>query len=244
MVLAKKLLQMARIHGPVFATKRGLAYYSKMRRAARAVAAKPCFDSPESIIDFAFSPPVDGIQPFQVKSEILALVSAVHAQRPQNVMEVGTANGGTLLLWTRCAADNAHLISLDLPGGRFGGGYSSRRGKMYDDFALPGQTITRIRADSHSPKSLELVRKDLAGRQIDFLFLDGDHSYAGIKQDYETFAPLVRPKGIVAFHDIVKCSDASCQVQPFWDEVKQGKPWKEFIEKADQGWGGIGMVIC
>ena len=33
---------------------------------------------------------------------------------------------------------------------------------------------------------------------IDFLFLDGDHSYEGVRRDFENYAPLVRPGGIVA----------------------------------------------
>lgn len=35
----------------------------------------------------------------------------------------------------------------------------------------------------------------------DFVFLDGDHSYAGIAADLEAYAPLVAPGGILAGHD-------------------------------------------
>jgi predicted O-methyltransferase YrrM len=36
---------------------------------------------------------------------------------------------------------------------------------------------------------------------IRFLWIDGDHSYAGAKTDYEGFLPHLNPEGIVAFHD-------------------------------------------
>jgi hypothetical protein len=38
-------------------------------------------------------------------------------------------------------------------------------------------------------------------RPIRFLWIDGDHSYAGAKTDFDDFSPYVAPHGIVAFHD-------------------------------------------
>jgi predicted O-methyltransferase YrrM len=36
---------------------------------------------------------------------------------------------------------------------------------------------------------------------IDFLFIDGDHSIAGCKKDYQLYAGKVRKGGFIAFHD-------------------------------------------
>lgn len=48
--------------------------------------------------------------------------------------------------------------------------------------------------------------KDVYGHfldtDIDMLFIDGVHSYQGVKDDYETFGSRVKKGGIVAFHDI------------------------------------------
>jgi MMP 1-O-methyltransferase len=38
---------------------------------------------------------------------------------------------------------------------------------------------------------------------IDLLFLDGDHSYAAVRQDFEDWAPKVRPGGYLVMHDVV-----------------------------------------
>jgi len=38
---------------------------------------------------------------------------------------------------------------------------------------------------------------------IDMLFIDGDHSYAGVKRDWEMFVPHVREFGVVIFHDTI-----------------------------------------
>lgn len=36
---------------------------------------------------------------------------------------------------------------------------------------------------------------------IDFMFIDGDHSYDGVKSDWEAYKGFLRPGSIIAFHD-------------------------------------------
>ena len=38
-------------------------------------------------------------------------------------------------------------------------------------------------------------------RKIDFLYVDGDHSYEAVSQDIQNFVPFVRAGGLFAFHD-------------------------------------------
>jgi len=54
------------------------------------------------------------------------------------------------------------------------------RGFLHKAFALWGQKIHLIRADSHKVKTLEQAKAILGGKGIDFLFIDGDHSYDGV----------------------------------------------------------------
>jgi len=37
--------------------------------------------------------------------------------------------------------------------------------------------------------------------KIDVLFIDGDHSYEGVKLDFELYSKLMSPKGIILIHD-------------------------------------------
>jgi cephalosporin hydroxylase len=122
--------------------------------------------------------------------------------KPKVVLEIGTANGGTLFLFTRVASQMPIIISIDLPGGRFGGGYPKYKTYLYKQFAKQGR-IYLLRRDSHDPKTLEEVKSILDGQKVDFLFIDGDHSYNSVKQDFEMYSPLVKEGGIIAFHDIV-----------------------------------------
>ena len=162
-------------------------------------------DELEDAVDLVFNLQAGAvtIAPMQVRSEIGELLRRVQAEPPRTVLELGTANGGSLFLFTRVAAEDATIVSVDLPGGAFGGGYAASRRRLYASFARPGQRLELLRADSHDPRTRDEVERALGGRQADFLFIDGDHSLEGVRADFELYEPLVRDGGLVAFHDIV-----------------------------------------
>jgi predicted O-methyltransferase YrrM len=95
-----------------------------------------------------------------------------------------------------------------------------------------------INKDSHNPWALETI-KDLAG-YLDFLFIDGDHSYEGVKKDWEMYSPLVRKGGLIAFHDIAPNYDSGSR--KFYNEIKDGFEHVEFVEDAEQDIMGIGVL--
>jgi predicted O-methyltransferase YrrM len=177
------------------------------------------------------------ITPIQSPREILALLRILKQASPQRILEIGTASGGTLFLFTRIAAADAQLVSIDLPGGPGGGGYPSWKVPLYQEFPLPGQRLELIRDDSHDPGVLSHVAELVGDRGLDFLFIDGDHSYDGVKRDFEMYGSLVKPAGMIAFHDI----DYSCDVRRFWDEIKVGRRFQEIRDDHSQAFG-IGLI--
>ena len=72
------------------------------------------------------------------------------------------------------------------------------------------------------------------------MFIDGDHTYEGVKKDFEMYGPLVRESGIIAFHDIAVI-EKPCEVRKFWKELNSDYK-KEIIEDEKQGWNGIGII--
>ena len=60
-----------------------------------------------------------------------------------------------------------------------------------------GETVVPIRKHS-SEMNLSDLQKPLA-----LIFIDGDHSYEGVKSDFERTIPWLEQGGIVAFHDTV-----------------------------------------
>lgn len=168
--------------------------------------------------------------------EIEQLFDEICRLKPERVLEIGTAKGGTLYLWAQAASDNATIVSVDLPGGDFGGAYAPCRSALYESFARPGQSIHLELADSHLPESLAKVKAHFGGESIDFAFIDGDHTYEGVKADFNDYGPLVRPGGIIAFHDILyRDKQPTIRVDKLWKELKEQYDCTEFIGPEGSG---------
>ncbi len=193
------------------------------------------FESSAELVRFAETIGGGVVAPFQITSEIAALLDRIRTQQPRVVLEIGTANGGTLLLFSRSAHPQATIVSVDLDG------YPAWRIPIYNRFALPGQTMHLLRADSHDPGTRALVEELLDGREIDFLFIDGDHSDAGVRSDFELFYDLVRPGGLIGFHNILDDHDA-CQVRLLWNELRTRYRCEEIVADPNQGRRGIGLL--
>jgi predicted O-methyltransferase YrrM len=202
-------------------------------------------NSLDDLVDFCFNGVGGVIEPLQIRDEIMGLLRIFSKTRPKVVIEIGTAAGGTLFLFCRMAAKDATLISIDLPGGIFGGGYSWWRIPLYKKFGLQKQKLHLIRGDSHSQETLDRVKNILGNREVDFVFIDGDHAYEGVKKDFEMFTPLVKKGGIIAFHDIVvHPAEIGCDVNRLWDEIKESKKYDytEIVSDWNQGQSGIGIL--
>ncbi len=184
-------------------------------------------------------------RPIQKKNEILQLLDRIQGINPRRLCEIGAAGGGTLSLLTHVANPNAELFSIDI-------GYSPEWMAAIESFAREDQTVNCCALDSHDPQTVETLRQMLQGTQLDVLFIDGDHSLDGVRQDFLTFAPLVRKDGIIAFHDIV--SDYSTRfgietgqytgdVPQFWARLRTFYPsTEELIEDVGQDGYGIGVM--
>lgn len=194
-----------------------------------------------SLVDFVLQSHY--IRAMQVPSELQALGRIVEKRAPVHALEIGTAWGGTLFFLTRLASSRATIVSLDLPGGKFGGGYSTRRKWFYQRFARRHQRLHLLQGDSHSGEMFQQVSVAFSGMPLDYLFIDGDHSYEGVRNDFEMYAPMVRKGGLIAFHDIVEgAPDAVGGVPRFWEEIKYRYCGQEIIADPHQGGYGIGIL--
>lgn len=182
----------------------------------------------------------------QKEDEISQIVNRVAEQKPETVVEIGTHNGGTLYCWCKVADPTALVVSIDLPGGRYGGGYDAQRAEyMKKAFPQEGQTLHTIREDSHAPSTRAQLEQLLDGREVDFLFIDGDHTLRGVKLDFEMYGPLVRSGGLIGFHDILPQPGVpTSRVAKLWDEIKHADDY-EYDEYAVMPyyWGGIGVLL-
>jgi len=198
--------------------------------------------SVDKLIDYTYKFSYGLIAPVQIRHELLELLKKIDNRKPRHLLEIGTAGGGTLFLFSHVAHKDAIIISIDQPGGRFGGGYSNARIPLYKSFALKNQQIYLIRKNSHNAVTLDEVKNILNNTKVDFLFIDGDHTYQGVKQDFEIYSSLVRKNGIIALHDIVQSNVTGCEVSKFWEEIKYNYDYIEIVKNWNQNWAGIGII--
>jgi len=196
-----------------------------------------------TLVDFVLSDNYGVLRSGQVRSELTQFLSIARAINPKIIVEIGTATGGTLFTFSRILHPTGTLISIDLPYGKFGGGYHVWKVPFYKSFVSNKQQIFLLRADSHAPSTFAKFQKLLNNLPIDMLFIDGDHSYEGVKKDFEMYSPLVRKGGIIAFHDIADHDRYDgCDVDLYWEKIKVKYKNQEIIGKDNVGWGGIGII--
>ena len=174
--------------------------------------------------------------------ELMRLVSLYFDLQPLRVLEIGTEIGGTLWHWLQNAAAGTDVVSVDdmasLPAEP-----KERLPGMWQSWCPDGVRLEKITGNSRDPETIAIVAALLP--QVDFLFIDGDHTYEGVRADWMNYGPLVRPGGLIAFHDLI--------TPDFGKHVKVPQLWKEIQDAgyltmnlfADPGenWGGIGVVV-
>jgi predicted O-methyltransferase YrrM len=184
----------------------------------------------------------------QKLAEFAPLLTLLARRRPAVVVEVGTYRGGSFYALCNVADPHATLVSIDLPGGLFGGGYDEQELRSMHGYGVHTQSLYFLARDSQDVSTRDAVVKLLDGRLIDFLMIDGDHRYEGVRRDFELYSPLVSAGGLIAFHDILPHPRAPlCQVDVLWDEVKRRYHHIELIDAGEDWgagqWGGIGVLF-
>lgn len=180
------------------------------------------------------------IGPSQVMKEITKLFELIKGENPQTVLEIGTDKGGTLYLWCQAAAEDATIVSIDLSSRRR---YSPRRRDLYAKFVKSiHQKLHFLPFSSHEQSTVEKASTLFGNKKIDYLFIDGDHTYEGVKQDYIMFSPLVKVGGLIAFHDI-KTVRPDCGVREVWEEVTKDMIKENYWEYAENDFGPLGAGI-
>ncbi len=139
-----------------------------------------------------------------------ALTQTTHAERQilrdaangkKRLAEIGVFHGVNSRAFREVMAPDAVLIAID-PYYRFffgirGSGWARRIAHREVDKVARGKVIWIEETGANAVR-----RPEIAGLlPIDFIFIDGDHSYEGLKADWASWSPNVVPGGIVALHD-------------------------------------------
>jgi len=171
----------------------------------------------------------------QVPEELLHFAALAVDHKPTTVCEIGTYNGGTSLFLCGLSSVD-RFVGMDVQP-------LNRR-----EIAALAPRRVDLAVLKGSSRDLKPQLKDsLRGSPIDLLFIDGDHSYEGARADLLDYRELVRPGGLIAFHDIVpdngRGTGDSGGVPILWREIQaRFKNHWEFVRDWGQDGMGIGVI--
>jgi len=132
----------------------------------------------------------DRFKPEQDRAEFFWLVNEVEKINPHVIIEIGVRRGGSLKFWEQVVQPGDLVIGVDInPQVEWETVFSHRK-------------VVVIRGDSRQESTVKRVAETLGGKQADFLFIDGQHSYETCLSDFNKYSGFVRKGGIVGFHDL------------------------------------------
>lgn len=176
--------------------------------------------------------------------ELASLITIVRRLRPRTVLEIGTFRGGTLACWSAAARPDACLICIDRLEPVFGIVQADEHAAHLRRLVREGQHLVFLPYDSQLDSTAAAVSRELAGATVDFLWIDGDHRDEAVRRDFALYSPLVRPGGIIAFHDIHPDSSMpDNQSHLLWRDLKRSHRVREFIDQDQPGGGGMGIGV-
>lgn len=180
-------------------------------------------------------PSLSPVPIWQSLEELKVFSLLLEVLRPKTILEIGSAYGGALWWWMQVCPEDATFISIDPnPMGSAG----------WESWLRGDQKLFVVRKNSQSGETVETVRKILNGKNLDFLFIDGDHHMPVPRLDYENYSPFVG-RGIIAVHDTEHPKDEWARRNPDlakqWDGLTDY--WRELSEKVKKEEGMLILSI-
>lgn len=141
--------------------------------------------------------------------ELDVIAALVKSHRPGVLFEIGTFDGRTTLNMAANAPEGATVYTLDLPAESVDATAFAlelnehifvrkpRSGARFADAPTP-YTIVQLLGDSAT-----FDFSPFFGR-VDFMFIDGSHAYEYVRSDTLAALEMVRPGGIIIWHDYVR----------------------------------------
>jgi predicted O-methyltransferase YrrM len=141
--------------------------------------------------------------------ELVAIATLVRRYEPENIFEIGTFDGRTTLNLALNSSESARVFTLDLP----------KSEAANAQWAISSQDMTYVNKDSSGmrfrntdlERKINLLYGDSAvfdfmpyQNKIDFVFIDGAHSYEYVLNDTRAALKMLRNgTGVILWHDCV-----------------------------------------
>ena len=147
-------------------------------------------------------------------------------------IEIGSAFGGSFHLWSTLISGKK--ISVDMvPTGQYPKTLTPELVHQRNNIWHKHFTdVHCIQGNSQLLTTAALVEDALNGNLVDWLYIDAEHTYEGVKADFKMYKHLVRPGGYVGFHDInMLISDDGhhrAGTGVYWNEIIASNQYKHW----------------
>jgi len=170
---------------------------------------------------------VGGIELQQIPEEYVELLWFLKTNAFENYLNIGIGKGGSFLVETFIQSNLKKAVAVD------NSSYwqQHQRSSIEEKIEwLKNNTSTNIEFYDTDSGTFLRNNQDM----FDVIFIDGDHSYDGVKSDYLGSLPFLKENGYVIFHDI---NSIGCPgVVQLWDEIKHSNCF-EFVHLNTCGIG-------
>jgi len=144
----------------------------------------------EEIKEYLTNERKNGLYFVQDVEEFAWLIEKVLKLNPKIIIEIGVESGGTLKIWKDLIQNDGVVIGIDL------------QNKINQfDYKSCKKEVHLVEGCSYDKKTVDRVYEILNGRLPDFVFIDGEHTNFAAQKDMDNYGYLVKPRGIVGFHD-------------------------------------------
>ncbi len=181
----------------------------------------------------------------QNESEFKGLLDLLSRHAPLVGAEIGTCRCGSLFMLSHYLPTLKKMIAVDM---------IFRQSTKYRHYQRKDQNVIFIEGVSTSRFTQKTMAGVLQEKELDFLFIDGDHSFDGCLRDFLLYSKYVRENGFIIFHDIVEdmttrhrspvplSKSIAGDVHRVWNILKNRYQHYEFIDTPNQDGRGIGVL--
>ncbi len=173
----------------------------------------------------------------QLADEFEQALELYREAKPERVLEIGTAAGGSLYHWLQ--NPGAAVISVDIDMSQIEQDTADRW--IPDPYDC---VCVLIQGDTRTPWTQAEIEQHAP---FDWLFIDGCHEYEYARNDWEAFRPMCNPGAYVLFHDIALRRNygkgRTAGVHLLWRELQADGYWtREIRAEPRQDAYGIGCL--
>jgi predicted O-methyltransferase YrrM len=174
--------------------------------------------------------------------ELADFIALLKANDVHSYLEIGCKFGGSLWRIGTSLPAGSRIVAVDLPHGDTSFKETlPHLQQCLGELCKRGYDAHLVVGDSTAP---ETVKRVAAFGPFDACFIDGNHTAAYVRRDFENYSKLAR---LVAFHDIgfhrangMPPGKKPIEVPAFWNAIKQN--YKHVEIRRDKQDNGIGVL--